>query len=255
MWHDVVDIRDFYASPLGQTAQRMIGKCLRRLWSDLTGHNVLGLGYTTPYLQLFRKEATRVVAAMPAQQGGLHWPSDGHGLTTLVDELDLPFQDMSFDRVLLVHALEYSEQIRPLLREIWRVLEGSGRLVIIVPNRRGLWARFERTPFGHGLPYSTRQLSLMLRENLFTPLKIDRALFSPPMRSSIIQSISSPSEEIGHRAFNTFGGVIISESVKQIYAAPPLKEVSRLRHYLPIPNHRPNPTSRHSHQNNVFISF
>ena len=245
MWHDVVDIRDFYASPLGQTAQRMIGKCLRRLWSDLTGHNVLGLGYTTPYLQLFRKEATRVVAAMPAQQGGLHWPSDGQGLTTLVDELDLPFQDMSFDRVLLVHALEYSEQIRPLLREIWRVLEGSGRLVIIVPNRRGLWARFERTPFGHGLPYSTRQLSLMLRENLFTPLKIDRALFSPPMRSSIIQSISGPSEEIGHRAFNTFGGVIISESVKQIYAAPPLKEVSRLRHYLPIPNHRPNPTSRH----------
>ena len=68
MWRDVVDIRDFYASPLGQTAQRMIGKCLRRLWSDLTGHNVLGLGYTTPYLQLFRKEATRVVAAMPAQQ-------------------------------------------------------------------------------------------------------------------------------------------------------------------------------------------
>ena len=56
MWRDVIDIRDFYASPLGQTAQRIIGKCLRRQWSNLTGHTVLGLGYTTPYLELFRNE-------------------------------------------------------------------------------------------------------------------------------------------------------------------------------------------------------
>lgn len=244
MSQDVVDIRDFYQSPLGQTARRVIQRELRRQWSDVTGQAILGLGYATPYLSLFKSEAMRTIAAMPARQGVLHWPRDAPGLTTLVDELDLPFGDMTFDRVLIVHALEYAEQVRPLLREIWRVLNGSGRLIVIVPNRRGLWARFERTPFGHGLPYSTRQLSQTLRENLFTPLDIDRALFAPPLKSVMIQSLLAPFEEIGARAFNTFGGVIISESVKQIYAAPPVGEYSPIRSYLPIPNQHAKPTSR-----------
>ena len=243
MWHDVVDIRDFYATPMGQTARRMIRRRLRRQWSDVTGHAVLGLGYPTPYLGAFRNEATQIIAAMPAQQGVLRWPHEEPGLTTLVDELELPFDDLSFDRVLMVHALEYAEQIRPLLREIWRILTGSGRLIVIAPNRRGLWARFERTPFGHGLPYSARQLSLTLRDNLFTPLDIDRALFAPPLRSAMIQSMSAPLEQIGSHAFNTFGGVIIAESVKQVYAAPPVTERNRIRRYLPLPDHQTRPTS------------
>ncbi len=243
MWRDVVDIRDFYATPLGQTARRMIRRRLRRQWSDVTDQAVLGLGYPIPYLGTFRNEAAQTIAAMPAQQGVLHWPHEDPGLTTLVDELELPFDDLSFDRVLLVHALEYAEQVRPLLREIWRILAGSGRLIVIAPNRRGLWARFERTPFGHGLPYSARQLSLTLRDNLFTPLDIDRALFAPPLRSTMIRSMSAPLEQIGNRAFNTFGGVIIAESVKQIYAAPPVKERGRIRGYLPLPEHQTRPTS------------
>src|SRR5690606_19211344 len=107
---------------------------------------------------------------MPARQGVLHWPAEGNGLTALCDEMDLPFPDLSMDRVLLVHALECAEQVRPMLREVWRVLSGSGRLLVVVPNRSGIWARFERTPFGHGQPYSPFQISRLLRENLFTPL-------------------------------------------------------------------------------------
>ncbi len=244
MWRDVVDIRDFYASPLGQTARRMIRRRVRAQWTDVSGQDVLGLGYATPYLGTFRHEAARTVAAMPAQQGVLHWPHDDPGLTTLVDELELPFDDLAFDRVLLVHALEYAEQVRPLLREVWRILAGSGRLIVVAPNRRGLWARFERTPFGHGLPYSARQLSLTLRDNMFTPLQIDRALFVPPMGSAMVRSTAGALERIGGRAFNTFGGVIVAEAVKQIYAAPPAKERHRIRGYLPIPGRRPKPTSR-----------
>lgn len=242
MWRDIVEIRDFYASPLGQTARRMIRRRVRRQWPDVSGQAILGLGYAIPYLGPFRHEAARVIAAMPAQQGVLHWPRDDRGLTTLVDELELPFDDLFFDRVLLVHALEHAEQVRPLLREVWRVLAGSGRLIVIAPNRRGLWAWFERTPFGHGLPYSARQLSMTLRENMFTPLEIDRAVFAPPLRAAMLRSVAGPLEQIGARAFNTFGGVIVAEAVKQIYAAPPVKERSRIRSYLPLPERRSEPT-------------
>ena len=244
MWRDIVDIRDFYASPLGQSARRMIRRRLRTQWSNVNGQSVLGLGYAVPYLGTFRHEAQRTIAAMPAAMGVLHWPHDDPGLTTLVDELELPFEDLTFDRVLLVHALEYAEQVRPLLREVWRVLAGSGRLIVVAPNRRGLWARFERTPFGHGLPYSARQLSMTLRDNMFTPLEIDRALFVPPLRSAMVRSTAGAWERLGGRYFSTFGGVIVAEAVKQIYAAPPATERSRIRGYLPIPNRSPNARTR-----------
>ena len=240
MWTDVVDLRDFYASGLGQVARRMIRRRIRTLWPDVSGQNLLGLGYTTPYLTSFKGEATRIIAAMPAPQGVLHWPPGERSQTTLVDELELPFDDVSMDRVLLVHAVECAEQIRPLLREAWRVLAGSGRLIVVVPNRRGLWARFERTPFGHGLPYSKGQISRLLRDNLFTPLDTHQALYIPPVRSSMILSAAPALERIGPRLLSTFAGVVVIEAVKQIYAGQPTKEQTRKRSVLALPRRRSN---------------
>jgi len=239
MWSDVVDLRDFYATSLGQVARRMIRRRIRELWPNVSGQNVLGLGYTTPYLTSFRGEASRVVAAMPAAQGVLHWPTDDRGLTTLVDELELPFDDVSMDRVLLIHAAECAEQIRPLLREAWRVLAGSGRLIVVVPNRRGLWARFERTPFGHGLPYSTTQISRLLRDNMYTPIETHRALYMPPSRSRMMLSAAPALEKLGPSLIGTFGGVIVTEAVKQIYAGHPTSPQARRKSVLVLPQRAP----------------
>jgi len=180
-----------------------------------------------------------VLAAMPAGQGVLHWPPDEAGLTTLIDELELPFPDLSMDRVLLIHALECAEQVRPLMREIWRVLSGSGRLLVVVPNRRGIWARLERTPFGHGLPYTPGQLSRVLRDNLFTPLESHPALFVPPVHSRMVLSSAPAWEQIGRRIFTTFSGVVMTEAVKQIYAAEATPTANRRRRYLPVPERTP----------------
>jgi len=218
MWTDAIDSRDFYASALGAVARRMIHRRIRALWPDVNGMEVLGLGFAAPYLGSFSGEASHTLAAMPAAQGVLHWPADGDGLTTLVNETDLPFPDVSMDRVLLVHALESTENVRAMMREVWRVLASGGRMIIVVPNRQGLWARFESTPFGRGLPYSSRQLSMVLRENMFTPYQTEKALFIPPTRSRMVLSSAPAMEEIGHRWFPAFAGVTIIEATKQIYA-------------------------------------
>jgi SAM-dependent methyltransferase len=235
MWIDVVDLRDFYAGDLGRITRRMILRKLRSIWPDVFGQSLLGLGYTVPYLQSFQSEAQRVISAMPAQQGILHWPSDGRNLTVLVDEYELPFDDLSMDRVVLVHALECAEQIRPLMREIWRIMSESGRLIVVVPNRRGLWARFERTPFGHGRPYSSGQLSRLFRDTMFTPIDTHRALYMPPTRSQMMYSAAPAIEKIGANAFSTFAGVIVMEAVKQIYAGHPSKERKQKRRVISIP--------------------
>jgi SAM-dependent methyltransferase len=242
MWMDAIDLRDFYVSPLGGVARRMIRRPVRALWPDVKGMAVLGLGYATPYLDPFRGEAERVLAAMPASQGVLNWPREGPSLTTLIDEAELPFPDLSIDRVLMVHALECTEQVRPLMREVWRVLTGSGRLIVVVPNRRGLWARFERTPFGYGRPYTPRQLSLLLRETLFTPVETRAALFVPPVRSRMMLSAAPAWEELGLRGLATFSGAIVTEATKEIYAGQP-QAPARRRVYMPLANKTPG-TSR-----------
>src|SRR5712671_7110975 len=103
---DVVDLRNFYGQRLGVVARRFVGRGIRSLWRDTAGQRVLGIGYATPYLGLFREEAERCLAFMPAAQGVLKWPTTRPTLAALVDELDLPLPDAAVDRVLLVHALE-----------------------------------------------------------------------------------------------------------------------------------------------------
>jgi SAM-dependent methyltransferase len=240
MYVDVVDLRDFYETRLGQVARRMIRRRIRLIWPNLRGMRLLGLGYATPYLRLFRDEAERSIAVMPSSQGVLSWPREGPNAVALADEGELPLQDYSIDRVLLVHGLEYSQQVQPLLKEIWRVMAGGGRLVVVTPNRRGIWARIDRTPFGQGHPYTPSQLSRVLREADFTPERVSTALFVPPNGSRMMLRSAAAIEQIGERWFTTFAGVSVVEASKQIYAKPALKRrESRRQAYLPVPHVAP----------------
>lgn len=235
MWLDVVDLKDFYGTSLGQAARRLILRRLRQMWPSAAGLRVLGVGYATPFLRPFRPEAERVVAAMPAAQGAIAWPLDGPGLVALTEDVALPFPDRAFDRILLAHALENTERSRALMREVWRVLTDDGRLIVMTPNRQGVWARLERTPFAMGRPYSAQQLHGLLRDTMFTPLSTGRALFMPPLSSRMVLAWSGGLEEIGSRWFPGISGVVMVEAGKQIYAAPREGERVGARAYLTIP--------------------
>src|SRR6201986_5610459 len=133
---DVVDLRNFYSQRLGVVARPFIAPGIRTLWTNPAEERVLGIGYTTPYLGLFREEAERCLAFMPAAQGVVKWPTTRPTVSALVDEMELPLPDAAVDRVLLVHALEMSQNATALLREVWRVLASGGQLLTLVPNRR-----------------------------------------------------------------------------------------------------------------------
>jgi len=152
-------------------------------------------------------------------QGVSAWPSDEPNLVGLCDEAEIPLPDSSIDRVLMVHALETSEQVRPLLREVWRVLASGGRLMVVVPNRRGIWARVERTPFGTGSPFSPPQLERLMRDSMFSPTATLSALFFPPTQRRSLIRLAPAFENLGNRWAHALSGVLISEAGKQIFAA------------------------------------
>ena len=137
MTPDVVDLRNFYASPLGQAACRSLTRAISARWSKLTGLHVMGLGYGVPYLDAFLGKAERVIAAMPEKQGVIHWPPHSPSATVLVVNTLLPFADQSLDRVLLVHSIETEESPADLLDEVWRVLSPGGS-VLVVRHRAAL---------------------------------------------------------------------------------------------------------------------
>ena len=237
MASDVVDLRDFYRSALGQVARRMIRRAIQRVWPDLNGMRLLGIGYATPFLSALSSETERTLAVMPASLGVLRWPAEGRNLVSLAEEGELPFADYSLDRVVLVHALETSEEAGALLKEVWRVLAGGGRVLIVAPNRRGIWARLDRTPFGSGRPYTMSQLSQLLRDEQFTPVGTDAALFIPPATSRMMLRAAPAWERIGKRWFPTFAGVLLVEATKQIYAKPAATRAPRRRLvYTPAPH-------------------
>lgn len=227
MHQDVTELRDFYASPLGLAARRILAHRIRARWRQLDGKTIMGLGFASPYLGSFRAEALRIGALMPAQQGALLWPPDGALQTALVEEHALPLPDASVDRLLAIHCLETTESARQLLREVWRVLAPEGRLLMIVPNRRGLWARRDTTPFGHGRPWSRSQLEQLLAGALMTPVDWSPALFMPPSRYAPIVRAAAAWERVGARFWPAFSGVILVEARKEL--AQPIAKAARAR--------------------------
>ncbi|MFQ5533527.1 MAG: methyltransferase domain-containing protein [Sphingomonadales bacterium] len=235
MYLDVVELRNYYNSPLGRVTARLIRRKIRELWPDVRGLTVLGLGYATPFLNPIGNQAIRTIALMPARQGVVHWPRREANLASLVDETVIPLPDASVDRLVLVHSLEHSQQVRTLLREIWRVLRAGGRLGIVVPNRSGIWARLDRTPFGHGRPYSAPQLTHLLADCMFTPLRWQSALYMPPSDKRVMLRALNGLEPLGERLWRSFAGVLIVEAEKRIYAAKTKRHPARVKQPAFIP--------------------
>lgn len=216
---DAVDLRDFYRSPLGQMARRQIGTAIRGHWRKLDGGVLVGAGFATPYLGQFRQEARIAGAIMPEQQGAVVWPASGLTASILAEEHRWPLPDNSVDYLLAVHCVEAAERIRPLLREMWRVLSPSGSLMIVAANRRGIWSRFDTTPFGQGRPFSRSQLERLLVQSLFTPVAGSSALFLPPIDFRLALRMAPAIEKAGRRLRAGVAGVILIEARKDV-AAP-----------------------------------
>ena len=218
-----------YSSARGAVTARLLRQRLHLLWPNLASDSVLGIGHAPPYLRLWRDEARRCVAVTPAQMGATSWPTGSAGLSCAAEEDALPFADLTFDRVLLIHGLESAESARRMLREAWRVLKDDGRLLVVAPNRAGLWAHAESTPFGHGHPYTVRQLSQLLTGALFRIERQDAALWMPPTRWRLILRTAPLIERIGRRFVPGLAGVTITEAVKDVYAGMPTRPVARRR--------------------------
>ncbi|AGT09234.1 methyltransferase domain-containing protein [Paracoccus aminophilus] len=236
MHHDVVDLKAFYYNrALGRVVQRILRDRLLDFWpaEKLGGMTMVGYGFAAPLLRPYLSRARRVTALMPGPQGVMAWPAGLPNHSVLCDETAWPLDTGSADRVVMLHALETADYPTAIMEEAWRVLGPGGRLLLMVPNRTGLWARSEATPFGYGRSYSLRQLESQAREAGFVPERNAAALYVPPSDRRFWLRSAQMWERTGARISRMLvAGVVMAEFSKQV--AAPIDRSARVRMRSPM---------------------
>jgi SAM-dependent methyltransferase len=234
MYPDVTQINQFYGTSLGHFCQEVMADRLLTEWPELDGLRVGGFGYTLPLLSGLLPICEIEACVMPAPMGVTAWPHDGPNKATLAAETDLPLPDESLDRLAVCHALEHVESPKKFLRELWRVTSEEGRVMLFVPNRRSFWALSDKTPFGHGRPFSRGQLAALLRDSLFEVTRLSGVFYSWPGTSTASVGVSRFVDRWGRNIWRNMPGVWMVEARKRVTAPLTDTKPVRKRAYAPV---------------------
>lgn len=228
------EYRAFYVSKLGQRVVTSLGRRIGEMWPDVTGRHALVLGYAEPWMDVLAKDAASVVIGYPARMGAAPWPGHGNNKSCMIDPLDLPLPDSSFDVVFVSHVLEHVLDPATFLCEVWRVLSPGGQLVMMVPNRLSMWSRYPHTPFDGGQPYSCRQLTHQLEKRSFTVAGTEWAVHFPPLDTPVLSKVMGAIEGATAKLYPRFGGALLMLAEKRMLETR-TKKPSQVRLYTRQP--------------------
>ena len=235
---DVIQLKDFYrGTELGRTTKQLINKVLETKVDTKSGSLTIGFGFACPFLEnkIKDSENKNSLLLMPSEQGVIPWPEKSKSVTALVDEVSWPVNTSAADLILISHGLEVSDNQDLLLQEVLRVLKDSGKLVILVPNRTGFWARSDSTPFGYGKPYSVSQLTALLQKNQFQIDSITPSLYGFPAKKGYWLKSLLLWEKVGKKLNSFFlGGLLVVEARKDVYAVNNVKSSKAGRYFSPL---------------------
>lgn len=256
MWDDMRHINGFYETPSGTHVKKTVTPLVDQFWMPARHAHNVAFGYAVPFISDMTKQANNAPSILPFVPTGLmpdglmpdglipdrlapephvtapHIrghpdPNAPHRGSAIVDAHQWPLQDVQLDRVLLAHALEFDARPDLILGECWRVLDGSGKLLVMVAHRHGLWAQAERTPFGKGQPFSRRQLRTLLTAAGFEITQLHCVIHTPPAILERMANAAPTIDAIGRRLWPMLGGVLVAEANKLLYA--PAGNTSKLR--------------------------
>ncbi|MDP2193072.1 MAG: methyltransferase domain-containing protein [Alphaproteobacteria bacterium] len=221
MTFTVRTLKQFYQTPLGEVVRIYIEDVVHHFLTPLPHHEtILGLGYVTPFLphELHAKNAAMCFTFN--QMGCMTWPNAARSTTAIVDAHALPITNQSVDRIILVHALEAAQHPILCIKELQRILKPGGQILIIFPNKNGLWSYSSATPFSYGQHFTSHELSVLLAEHQFQVVFEKKFLYFPPSQMLHTHSLFAPIEVFGAHFLPFFSGLNAICAKKSTLALP-----------------------------------
>ena len=165
---NIENFKIFYSSFLGKSVIQIISKKIFLLWPDFNNSRNAVIGYGFPFLGIFKSNFQRIFFLVPKKFGLLNFFLDEKNLTVSVNEQNLPLDDLSIDRLLVVNCFEYLYDHKKFLRESWRILEKDGEIIIVSQNTLGFWRFFYKKKLNSLKTFTPYELNLLLSNNFFT---------------------------------------------------------------------------------------
>jgi SAM-dependent methyltransferase len=161
---DAKTLEKFYSSKQGQVFSWFLQEEFLRM-ADFSDNQIAGLGFTSPYkfenfINLCTEEAANSIQIAPTQ---------------------LPFRNTELKQIIALHYLENTDLPMLALQEIWRVLEPSGSLILVIPNAKSYW---KNTAIAGNINFDNKKIIEMLLANKFYIRRQKQAIFHPPAISS-----------------------------------------------------------------------
>jgi SAM-dependent methyltransferase len=213
----------FYLSFLGKAVSNILSHKILNLWKPINNSRIAAIGFCFPYLRSINKKTQRTFFLVPIGHGLHHFDVNNKNLTVSVNEYILPIDDLSLDRLLVIHSFEYLTDHNKFLREAWRSLDKNGEILIIVPNSFGLWRPYYKNNLSSLRTFSFSELNSLLLNNFFTPINFSNSLFFPPINNQLILDRANIFEKASKSFLKFFSGVIIVRARKN-YSTAILKE-------------------------------
>ncbi|MCF7908567.1 MAG: class I SAM-dependent methyltransferase [Candidatus Omnitrophica bacterium] len=119
---------------------------------------------------------------------------------------DLPFLDNAFDYAVIIVTLSFVDNPLGVIKEAWRVLENSGKLIIGIIDRNSFLGEFYRTKksvfYQEANLLTVKELTALLKTAGFSSFSYYQTIFRLPSK---IDSIEKP-----QRGFGKGGFVVVS---------------------------------------------
>ena len=213
---EVAHLDSFYHRKIGHVVAYFLRKQIQPYLKLEAKRQRLGFGY--PFMCL-PQDCPPVL--IPSEMGALCYGAADDVKTASIASDAWPIASEAIEQLLICHGLEYCYDAAACLAEANRVLTSAGELCLIVPNRRSLWVRDDRTPLGHGRPFSKGQITKLLIKSGFEIHEVRRALFVPPKLINMPFRLARAIDRAGQYLWALFGGVIIIRASKRRYAVIP----------------------------------
>ncbi len=216
---DVTHFNHFYfQTELGSFVNETLIAETNEIWPDKASDSVLGYGFALPLLGQFLEEGTRVINLMPESLECQKWPAGKPNMSVHTLESNWPLPTASIERAILLHGLEFCENESSMLSECWRVLVPEGLMLIIVPNKSGVWSMNSSTPYGWGRSYSYGQLETILSRHKLQLEHHSMALMVPPSNDGSLRIMAKTIEKTGKKLHQkVVGGIHLIVARKRIF--------------------------------------